>query len=78
MTATHIPDVGAQDAERMNSPIVDDDLLEECAAGEPDAAPGVCYFNDVSYAAGTYVRSGDELLYCDQGGVWTRRGAVHE
>lgn len=78
MTATRTPDVDAQDAERLNSPIVDDDLLEECAASEPDVALRVCYLNDVPHAAETYVRSGSELLYYDKSDVWTRRGSVHE
>ena len=33
----------------------------------------MCYFNDAAYPVGQYVRSGSELLHCEEGGVWVRR-----
>jgi hypothetical protein len=36
----------------------------------------VCEFNGVAYAIGQYVLSGSELLHCERGGVWVRRGEV--
>ncbi len=33
-----------------------------------------CYFNDVAYPISTYVRSGDEVLHCQDRGAWVRIG----
>jgi len=75
---TLIPELGAQDDARVNSPIVDDEMLEEYGAGMPDTPAGACYFNDQPYAPGTYVRAGDELLCCDKAGFWVRKASLHE
>lgn len=67
------PDVGAPDPELKNSPIAEEtdedfEVLRQEVPGEPG-----CVFNGVSYAQGTLVCSGDELLRCDFG-IWVRQG----
>jgi hypothetical protein len=37
---------------------------------------GACYFNGVAYRMGQYVRSGSELLHCEERGVWVRKGEM--
>lgn len=73
-TQTHAPQVGAPDPERRTSPILD--RLGEAGELSLDAEieTGACYFNDVRYAIGDTVRSGHELLHCDDRGVWTKIG----
>lgn len=61
--------VGAPDPERKTSPILDrndEDLLSL----DLELETGVCYFNDASYARGDYVLSGDQLLRCEERGLW--------
>jgi hypothetical protein len=69
----HVPQVGAPDSELGNSPIIDD--MDDVS---PDAelGAGVCYFNNISYPIGQYVLSGSELLQCQEGGVWVRKGEM--
>lgn len=71
--ADHMHQVGAPDPELKTSPIFDeyDDLSLDL-----ELEAGVCYFNDVAYAVGQYVRSGSELLHCEERGVWVRKGEV--
>lgn len=75
MTATKetVPQVGAPDPERKTSPIIDQD--EELSL-DTELESGVCYFNDVPYPRGQYLRSGSELLHCEERGVWVRRGEM--
>ena len=68
--ASHVPQVGAPDPERNTSPILDEDEEFDTDRG---LETGVCYFNDVEYALGDYVRSGSELLRCMDPGVWVRQ-----
>jgi hypothetical protein len=69
------PDVGAPDPERTTSPILDDDFADEdSAAYGLEADTGVCYFNDQPFDIGEYVCSGNDLLRCEKGGVWVRKG----
>jgi hypothetical protein len=68
-----VPDVGAPDPERRTSPILDE---EEELSFDAELETGVCYFNDVAYARGQYVRSGSELLHCEERGVWVRKGEM--
>jgi len=68
----HIPQVGAPDPEKRNSPILDDE--DEEFPTELEVETGVCYFNETPYPIGTYVRSGSELLHCEERGVWVRKG----
>lgn len=70
----HIPDVGAPDPEKRNSPIFDDE--DEELPTELEVETGACYFNGVAYPLGSYVRSGSELLRCEERGVWVRTGEV--
>ncbi|MGD2137898.1 MAG: DUF1496 domain-containing protein [Gammaproteobacteria bacterium] len=73
----HAAKVGAPDPELKNSPIFD--VLD---ADEPsydlELETGVCYFNSRSYAIGSYVCSGDELLRCEERGVWIREGSCYK
>jgi len=67
----HAPQVGAATSEKRTSPGLDDDegFLPEFAA-----ETGVCYFNDQTYSVGAFVLSGSELLQCEEGGLWVRKG----
>lgn len=70
-----IPQVGAPDPEHQTSPVFDeDDELSE----DLELESGVCYFNGAAYKIGDYVLSGDELLQCEERGVWVRKGERHE
>jgi len=67
--------VGAPDPERRISPILDHDAdTDEAMAGNLEVETGVCYFNDQAFAIGEYVCSGDELLHCEERGIWVRKG----
>lgn len=68
-----VPQVGAPDPEHRTSPIVDED--EELSL-DLELEVGACYFNDASYPVGQYVRSGSELLHCEERGVWVRKGEL--
>jgi hypothetical protein len=63
--------VGAPDPELRTSPIFDEDEERSLDLGEEAS---VCYFNSLAYPLGAFVRSGHELLRCEEGGVWVRRG----
>lgn len=69
-----LPQVGASDPELKNSPIIDEGDFDpdEAPPGMETEAP-VCYFNGESFALGSYVRSGSDLLKCERG-VWVRMG----
>lgn len=69
-----IAEVGAADPEHRTPPIVDDDW-DEVLAEDLDAETGVCYFNSQAFRIGDYVRSGSELLHCEERGVWVRKGS---
>ena len=71
--ANRVQQVGAPDPERRTSPILDE--YEELSL-DMEIETGACYFNDVSYPVGTYVRSGSELLHCEERGVWVRKGEM--
>jgi hypothetical protein len=71
--ASHVPDFGAPDPERKTSPILDE--YEEVSL-DMELEAGVCYFNDLAYAIGQYVRSGSDLLQCEGRGVWVRKGEM--
>ena len=66
-----IADLGAQDPERMNSPVAwesdeDSEALREVVPEIP-----ACHFNDQSYSHGTVIRSGTVLLRCEHG-IWVQ------
>jgi len=71
-TVRHAPQVGAPDPERSTSPI----LSRETETGElsfdSELEHGACLFNDQEFAIGDYVRSGSELLQCEERGVWVK------
>jgi len=69
----HAPQVGAPDPELRNSPIFDEDD-EESLSLDLELETGACFFNNVRYALGDYVMSGNELLRCEGRGVWVRTG----
>lgn len=74
MTKTHKPEqVGAPDPEARTSPIFDRSP-EQFMSPDLELEEGFCFFNDVKYALGEYVCSGDGLLRCEGRGVWLREG----
>jgi len=71
----NVPQVGAPDPERKTSPIFDEDEMDDPSL-DLELESGACYFNDMSYPIGQYVRSGSELLHCEERGVWVRTGEL--
>ncbi len=65
--------VGAPDPERKTSPILDEAEAED-PSPDLELETGVCYFNGVAYPIGQFVLSGDELLHCEERGLWLRKG----
>lgn len=77
MASGRIPQVGAPDPELKNSPIFDEydnDFLDL----DLELEAGACYFNGRAYRIGEFVCSGNELLRCEEKGVWVREGACEE
>jgi hypothetical protein len=68
-----VPQVGAPDPELKTSPIFDE--YEELSL-DLELESGACYFNNVTYPVGHYLRSGSELLHCEERGVWVRKGEM--
>lgn len=73
--SAHVPQVGAPDPEHRTSPIFDEADQEELSL-DSELETGVCYFNGAAFALGDYVRSGDELLRCENRGIWVREGEL--
>jgi hypothetical protein len=71
------PRVGAPDPELKNSPVFDSADWDEMSL-DLELETGVCYFNAQAYALGSYVCSGDELLRCEERGVWVREGTCYQ
>ena len=69
--ATHVIQVGAPDPELQTSPIFDE---YEDISLDLELESGACYFNNAVYPVGQYLRSGSELLHCEERGVWVRKG----
>jgi hypothetical protein len=69
----HVLQVGAPDPELNTSPIFNDD---EDFSLDLDMETGACYFNNVVYPLGQYLKSGSELLHCEERGIWVRRGEM--
>ncbi len=69
----HVPEVGAPDPEKKTSPILDEG--EEFSL-DLELESGACYYNGVAYPIGQWVRSGSELLHCEERGLWVRRTEV--
>ena len=72
-TKNPVPQVGAPDPEHKTSPIVDED--DELSL-DLELETGACHFNGVAYPMGQYVRSGSELLHCEERGVWVRKSEM--
>jgi len=64
--------VGVPDPELRTSPILDENE-ENLLSFDTELESTVCYFNDLPYSIGQYVRSGAELLHCEERGVWVRK-----
>ncbi len=67
-----IPQAGAPDPSLRTSPIFDEN--EDELSLDLGLETGVCYFNGESFALGDYVASGNEILHCEERGVWARAG----
>jgi hypothetical protein len=67
------PQVGAADPELRTSAILDED---EEPSFDLDLESGACYFNSVPYPIGQFVLSGNELLHCEERGLWVRKGEM--
>ena len=76
-TSKQAQKVGAPDPELKNSPIFDSSDDDDLSL-DLELETGVCYFNEESYAIGSYVCSGDELLRCEGRGVWIREGTCYQ
>jgi hypothetical protein len=70
----HIQQVGAPDPARQTSPIFDEESEE--LSLDLGLETGACYFNGTTYGIGDYVVSGNELLHCEERGVWVRVGEM--
>jgi hypothetical protein len=66
---TPIHELGTQLPDNKNSPVAweADENMETLREAIPDEP--FCFFNDIEYAHGTIVRSGNVLLRCERG-VW--------
>ena len=64
-----IKEVGSAHPEMKNSPVAEeyDDNTEALRQEMPGDT--VCYFNNESFATGSYVKSGTLMLKCDYG-IW--------
>ncbi len=71
--ADHVLQAGAPDPERRTSPILDE--YEELSL-DMELEAGACFFNDAVFPIGAYVLSGNELLHCEERGVWVRKGEM--
>ncbi len=68
-----IIDVGAQDPELKNSPVISEqDEDYEAIKPEPYEQSG-CFFNNTAYAHNSYVLSGTVMLVCSNG-IWLNVG----
>jgi len=72
-----VQDVGAPDPEQRNSPIFDSSDSDDLSL-DLELEEGVCFFNNENFPIGTYVCSGNELLHCEERGVWIREGSCYE
>ncbi len=73
----NVPQVGAPDPELQNSPVFDDEERDYLSM-DLELEEGVCYFNGQVFAIGDFVCSGNELLRCEERGVWMREGSCQE
>ena len=73
----NVPRVGAPDPELQNSPVFDDEARDYLSL-DLELEEGFCYFNGQVFAIGDFVCSGNELLRCEERGVWMREGSCQE
>ncbi len=73
----HKPQVGAPDPELKTSPIFDDADLDSFSM-DAEMEEGFCYFNSEVFRLGDFVCSGNELLRCEDRGIWIREGSCYE
>ena len=76
-SSSNMQKVGAPDPELKNSPIFDDEDADYLSL-DLELESGCCYFNGESFAIGDYVCSGDEMLRCEERGVWVREGTCYQ
>ena len=71
--SNHVTQVGAPDPELETSPIFDEyeDMSLDLALES-----GACYCNNAVYPVGQFLRSGSELLHCEERGVWVCKGEM--
>jgi len=67
----HAPQLGAPDPEKRTSPILDRDD-EDVSSLDYEIESGACFFNGQRFGIGEFVRSGHELLHCEERGVWVK------
>ncbi|HEX7686629.1 MAG TPA: hypothetical protein VF453_02930 [Burkholderiaceae bacterium] len=75
-TSPPLHQVGAPDAERETSPVVDQGDEGDELDIEAGAHGGVCRFNGTPFPVGAMVLSGSEVLRCEAPGVWVRTGEL--
>jgi hypothetical protein len=68
-----IVDVGGQDPTERNSPIAAEADEETAFLRQDVPGDAVCWFNDVAYGHGVFVKSGAVVLRCDRG-IWVESG----
>ncbi len=73
----NVPQVGAPDPELKNSPVFDDEERDYLSL-DMELEEGFCYFNGQVFGMGDFVCSGNELLRCEERGVWVREGSCQE
>lgn len=69
-----VSQVGAPDPELRTSPIFDEESADY-PTDDLEVETVVCYFNGAAFQIGEYVCSGNELLRCEERGIWVRTGA---
>lgn len=74
MDSTHLAKVGAPDPELKNSAIFDRESGDFLSL-DLEQESGVCYFNNLEYAVSQCVCSGNELLCCEERGIWVKEGS---
>lgn len=71
--SSSIRDVGGQDPAARNSPIAAEEDEETQFLRQDLPGDAVCWFNDVAYEHGIFVKSGTAMLRCDRG-IWIESG----
>lgn len=69
--------VGSPDPELKTSPIFDDTDKASLSL-DAELEQGRCYFNSQTFSLGDYVCSGNEMLRCEEYGIWVREGNCYD